>query len=184
MCTAFVEGPRGESVSGALVNVSDSSNQITQLAYDYNSGSYSGRIEENTGTYIFGIRSLLLDEPRRIAVPYTAITRSPSVMVLQDSEGNSALNGEYLNAGLPIQAAWSSSGSGIVYQISVRTPLRTFYAVSTNAETITIPGNAIPQGTFTLGISAQKIYGDPSFETSDYYSLSNSATVGMSFNVN
>jgi len=183
-CTAIIEGPNGNSVSGALVNVFDSLNQVTQLVYDSNSCSYSARIDENTDTYTFEIRSVLLDEPRHIIVPYTAITKSPNVTVFQDSAGSSVLNGEDLAIGLPIQIAWASSGTGITYQLSVRTALRSYYTVSTNAETITIPGNVIPQGIFTLNISAQRIYGDPTYKTSNYYSLSNSSNIGMSFSVN
>jgi hypothetical protein len=182
-CSVFFEGPDGNSVSGALINVSDSSNQVISLIYNYNSCYYEIIIEENTDTYLFEINSILLNEPCQIAVPYTTITKNPDVTFFQDSEGNSVLNGQYLKAALPVQISWLSSGENILYQITIKTAFRTIYAVTTNAENITIPDNKISQGLYTLNISAQKIYGDPAYKTYNYYSLSTSSIIGISFNV-
>ena len=183
-CSAFIEGPSGDNVSGALINVTDSYKQVSQLLYDTGSSSYSARIEENTDTYNFEITSVLLHGTKHIHVPYTMILKSPGVTVFQDSNGNSVLSGQNLDRGLPVQIAWSNCGADVSYQLAVKTALRTVYAVTTNAETIIIPENLLPMGTYTLTISAQKIHGDPLFKTADYYSLSNSTTVGLGFYVN
>jgi hypothetical protein len=41
-CTVYVEGPTGNSVSGALVTVHDETNKVTMLSYDSGLCTYSG----------------------------------------------------------------------------------------------------------------------------------------------
>jgi hypothetical protein len=180
------EGPTGNSVSGALVTVHDETNKVTMLSYDSGSCTYSGDMEEPgvDMTYTVEVTTLLLDTPVIQKIPYSALSKKPDITVFQDALGNSVLKGQGLSGGAPLQIAWVSCGTGIVYQLAVKAALKTVYAASTSAETIIISSGAIPPGVYTLKISAQKIYGDPYFKKADYCSMSSAKSIGLSFNVN
>ena len=185
-CTVYLEGSTGDSVSGALVILRDEANRATMLSYDSKTCAYGASVEEPAAdtTYTIEITSMLLDYPLVQKIPYSAITKKPNITVFQDAAGNSVLNGKELSKTAPLQIAWASCGTGIVYQLSVKTALKTIYAVSSNAETVTIPADTIPAGSYTLEILAQKIYGDPYFKYADYCSMSSSKSSALSFNVN
>ena len=65
-CLVFIEGPDGNTVTGALVNVSNSLNQVTQLTYDIGRNAYTARIEVENDTFTFQIASILLNKPLEI----------------------------------------------------------------------------------------------------------------------
>jgi hypothetical protein len=180
-----VEGPDGNSVSGALVTVSDETNKATILTYDSNACAYGADMEEPEAdmTYTVELVTMLLDSPITREIPYSGLSKKPDVTVFQDASGNSVLNGQGLSGNAHFQIAWASCGTGVVYQLAVKAALKTVYATSTNAETVTIPAGDIPTGIYTLEISAQRIYGDPYFKEADYCSLSSSKSMGLSFHV-
>jgi hypothetical protein len=172
--TVFVEGPDGNSLSGAVVVVKDSRNSLLQLIYESSSGSYTGMLEELPGETVYTVEaaSILSSNIISLGVPYSCLTAAPNVTVFQDSEGNSVLSGQSLSSGLPVQIGWSDCGEGAVYQITIRTALKTVYAVSSNACTITVPARTIPAGAYLLEVSAQKIHGDLYYRSAPYYSAS------------
>jgi hypothetical protein len=184
-CAVWVEGPAGDSLTGAVVTVRNGANQVTLLAYDAAQCAYTATVEETArdAAYTFEVSSILLDTPMTLKVPYTALTQKPGVTVFQDVSGASVLNGQGLGAGQPVQIAWTSCGEGAAYQVTVKTALTAVYSVSTNAKTVTLPAGAIPAGNYTLEIIAQKIYGDPYFKEAVYYSLSATKSAALSFHV-
>jgi hypothetical protein len=185
-CTVYIEGPTGNSVSGALVTVHDETNKVNMLSYDSNSCTYTGDMEEPEADTIYTVEvtTVLLGAPVIQTIPYTGLSKKPDITVFQDALGNSVLSGNGLSGSAPLQIAWMSCGVGVVYQLAVKAALKTVYAVSTNAETVTIRADIIPSGAYTLEISAQKIYGDPYFKKADYCSMSSAKSMGLSFNVN
>jgi hypothetical protein len=184
-CTVNVEGPSGNSISGAVVTVCDTANHITILQYDSTTCVYSETIEESDDTiYRFEANSILRNDIFVIEVPYTKISSKPQIIVFQDEIGNSVLNGQSLADNKSIQIAWSSSGEKINYQITIKTALKTIYSVSTNAENLFIPASIISKGIYTVEIFAQKIYGDPYFKESNFCSISSLKSAGLTFNVN
>ena len=172
--SVFVEGPGGNSLSGALVTVQDSRSRILQLNYDSVACSYNGLTEELPGSTNYTVEVATVLSPKNITltVPYSKIEQAPDVIIFQDSSGNSALQGQAMNGSQPIQIGWSLSTDAAVYEVVIRTALRTVYAVSTNANTITVPANTIPEGSYLLEISAQRIHGDIYFRTSPFCSVS------------
>jgi hypothetical protein len=156
------------------------------LSYDSNTCTYGTAVEEQGGEtmYTIEVATILLDNPIVQKVPYSELSRRPDITVFQDAAGHSVLNGQAISKETPLQIAWTSCGTGIVYQLTVKTTIKTIYAISSNAETVTIPADIIPSGLYTLEILAQKIYGDPYFKEADYCSTSSSKSMGISFNVN
>jgi hypothetical protein len=182
----FIEGPDGNAVSGAVVIVRDGRNAITHLEYNSSAQSYNGVLEEplDNSIYVVEVSTVLSESIITLTVPYSRVTNAPNVTVFQDSSGSSVLNGQPLAASMPIQIGWADSGDGIVYQLTIRTALRTVYAVSTEARTVTIPANTVPSGVYLLEITAQKIHGDLHFRSAPYYSVSFITAPMVSFNVN
>lgn len=184
-CVVYVEGPDGNSLSGAVVTVRNETNRVTLLPYDMNSGSYTAAIEETDKDTVYNIEavSILRDNPVSLQVPYSPLFQKPDVTVFQDSRGESVLSGQNIAGDVPVQIAWSSCGEEITYNVTVKTAVKTFYSVSTGAQTVTIPAAALSTGTYVLEITAQKIHGDPYFRDSLYYSLSTTKSAGLSFYV-
>ena len=172
--TVFVEGPDGNSLSGAVVTVKDSRNALLQLNYDSVACSYNGVTEELPGesSYHVEVGTILYPEKISLTVPYSRLSVAPNITVFQDAAGNSVLHGQTLKSSQPVQIAWAGNGEAAVYQATIRTALRTVYSVSTNANTVTVPAGAVPPGAYILELSAQKIQGDAFFNSSSYYSLS------------
>jgi hypothetical protein len=184
-CSVVVEGPGGDSLSGAVVSVMDVGNKISSLTYDPSVCAYQVVLEEQAGTtYTFEINTILSETSITIDVPYTAVLTKPNITIFQDEEGDSVLNGQSLKNNLASQIAWSSCGDGVIYQISIKTALTIVYMVSTNANTYTFPAGSIPAGNYAVEVMAQKIYGDPLYKTKNYYSVSTTAGMVLSFNVN
>lgn len=184
--SVFVEGPDGNSLSGATVTVKDKRNALLQLNYDSVACSYNGILEELSGesSYYVEVATILSPERLSLSVPYSRISDAPNITVFQDAAGNSVLHGQSLVSTQPVQIGWEGSGEGVVYQAAIKTALKTVYSVSTNANTVTIPAGAIPSGSYLLELSAQKIHGDAFFRSSPYYSLSFINAAPVSCNVN
>jgi hypothetical protein len=180
-----VEGPDGNALSGAIVNIRDNRNIITPLNYETAACAYTGTMEEYEGStaYSIEVSSVTLSTPLKITVPYTAITETPNVTVFQDACGNSVLNGQSLLASQPIQIGWTSCGGDTTCQITIKTAIKRFYSVSTTASVITIPANTLPPGSYFLETTVQKIHGDIYFNTAPYYSMSAAASPLVACNV-
>jgi hypothetical protein len=172
--TVFVEGPDGNSLSGAMVTVKDTRNALLQLNYDSVACSYNGITEELPGESSYDVEVATIISPRKInlTVPYSRISVAPNITVFQDAEGQSVLHGQNIKSNQPVQIGWAGSGEAAVYQVTIKTALRTVYSVSTNANTVMVPAGVVPPGSYVLELSAQKIQGDAFFNSSSYYSLS------------
>ena len=172
--SVFVEGPGGNSLSGALVTVKDSRSNVLQLNYDSSACSYNGLTEELPGltNYTVEVATIISKESIMLTVPYSRIEEAPEVIVFQDAAGNSALHGQAIKSDQPVQIGWAGSAEAASYEVTIRTALKTVYAVSTNANTITVPAYTIPEGSYLLEVSAQKIHGDIFFKSSPFCSVS------------
>lgn len=181
----YVEGADGNALTGAVVLVSDSQNKVTNLEFDSDKYCYTGSAPVlSDGMFIFKVNSLAVADMEEFTVPHTILSIKPVVSTFQDADGNSVLSGQALSSSKEIQVAWNSVGSDIVYQVTVKTALRTLYSVSTNACNISIPASSITAGTnYMFEIIAQKIYGDPYFQNANYYSVSIIRSAMVSFDV-
>jgi hypothetical protein len=183
--TAFLEGPDGNALTGAVVLVREPSNRIIPLRFDAESCSYTASAEALSGavTYVFEAQTILSDKLLCLNVPYTGLTQKPAVTVFRDDTGNSVLSGQNLDSTEPIQIAWTLTGEDAAYIISIKAALQTVYTVSTAAGTVIIPQGSFSPGTYTLEIIAQKIFGDPYFREYSYYSISSINSVALNFDV-
>ena len=180
-----VEGPDGNALSGAIVNIRDNRNIITPLNYETAACAYSGTMEEYEGSTVYTIEvsSVTLSKPLKITAPYTALSETPKVTVFQDAGGNSVLNGQSLLSGQPVQIGWTFRRDDTTCQITIKTALKKIYSVTTNAAVITIPANTLPPGSCFLEINVQKIHGDMYFNTAPYYSISTATAPLVACNV-
>jgi len=182
----YVEGPDGNAVSAAVVTVKNNLNMVTQFDYNSSTYSYNANLEEplDSSNYIVEVSTVLSGDIISLIVPYSKLTNMPNVTVFQDAAGNSALHGQSLTSTQPIQIGWAESGEGVVYRVTLKTMLRTVYAVSTEARTVTLSPNTLPSGSYLLEISAQKTHGDIYFRSAPYSSVSFLSAPMVSCNVN
>lgn len=181
----YVEGSDGNALTGSVVLVSDSISRVTNLEFDPDTYCYTGSANISPdGMFNIRVDSNAVDGAQTITVPHTVLSLKPVVTTFQDADGNSVLSGQSLISASPIQIAWKSAGTGVVYQVTIKTALSTVYAVSTGACNISIGASKIPAGTdYYLDIVAQKIYGDLYFITDNYYSVSVIRSASVYFDV-
>jgi hypothetical protein len=71
-CVVYVEGPNGDSASGALVTIEDETNRVTMLTYDSVHCNYSAAVEEpeEFTMYAVEVTTILSDIPLIKGIPY------------------------------------------------------------------------------------------------------------------
>lgn len=176
----------GDVVTGALVLVTDSTNSVTTLDFDYQKQNYSGVLENslNSDEYKVIIKSQICDD-KIINVNHVKLQIKPSLTIFEDSSGNSVLKGKDLDCDLPIQIAWSSLGTNVVYRVEIQNGMNTVFSKSTQATTMVIPENILEEkSSYYLTITAHQSYGDIYFQKDEYYSSSSIKSSGFSFYAN
>ena len=177
-----VENESGDCLTGAVVLATDSSNDVTILDYDSDLCCYSATVdglEENT--YTIQVDSVSIGEIITLKIPHTRLLNKPVLVSLTDSKGNSVLSGATLSMDSSFYAAWDSCGENVVYKIAIKSPLETVWSSSSSSTNIEIPPNILKTGIYYFYITAQKIYGDPYFSSSNYYSVSSIQSSGIQF---
>jgi hypothetical protein len=185
LITVYLEGPDGNLVSGAIVMVSDTQNAALKINFDDSTSAYKGNYPIPTdGIINITVRSVLLDNPVNLTIEHKPIYIKPSVQIFEDSLGNSVLNGQPIKRSSPLQIAWNSCGSGVIYQVLVKTAFQILFSAATNGLSFEIPAESIASGNgYVVQIIAQNIAGDPFFQNDNYYSSSIMAGNNLSFNV-
>lgn len=184
----YIEGLDGNIVTGAVVSVKDSANSITILNYNFQQGCYYGLVNKASGgEYTFTVNSRLFKTPKEYIVPHLYLENTIDIKKIEmlNQIGESYQNYDTFNTSLPIRITWPSSVENCTYKITIKTPAKVLYEVSTNNKTIEIPANTIPAGTnyVYLQIQQQKLYGDILFQNANYYSVSVYSTGSINFNV-
>jgi hypothetical protein len=179
----YPENSQGNIVSGAVVTVTDASNVIHLLDFSSSNQFYTKTIEGITNSeYTIQVSSNCITNRHTMIIPHTLLTEKPAVSVLNDSDSNSALSGKELQSNQEIQLAWNNLGVDLVYNVSIKSTLKTVFSKSTQVPFIMIPADSLEKNSnYTLYINAQKIYGDPYFINADYYSVSSITSSGLSF---
>lgn len=182
--TVYPENSSGNIINGAIIIVRDETNIVTHLTFDNSSQSYIGSVPNNENSemkFFVEVDSILSNEIITIEIPHLKLTSKPILTDFSDSEGNSVLSAETLNSDKDILIAWESLGENIVYTVSINTSANTIWTKSTNANSVSIPAKTLNNGIYFLKISAQKIYGDPLFRDTNYYSVSEISGSNFSF---
>lgn len=174
----YIEGPDGRIVDAALVQLSESSGTCELLPFDATACLYeTSRTIPADGLFFVSVRSVLMEQTYERTISHLPVGTNPVVTVFADAQGNSVLNGEVLDRTSGLQIAWESLGDDIVYSLTIRTATSVYHAVNTRALTVLIPEYIVPAaGTCYLSLSAQRIDGDPLFETADYHSVASSGS--------
>lgn len=175
----------GNIVTGAVVLVYNSANEVTELPFDNDSQCYTETLSDTltNDTYTVVVDSSLCDE-MTMTVPHVQLQEKPVVSVFEDSDGNSVLEGTDVDSTLPLQIAWNSLGDDVVYKVTVQSSLSTVFIKSTQTANVVVPASTLEEGgSYYLSITAQYIQGDPYFKTESYYSASSIKSAGVSFNV-
>lgn len=180
-----LEGPHGEAVSGALVLAESPDHQIQILEFSWAKGWYYGEFPQAmSGDYLISVKSRLLKQDWRAAIPHKVLTASPKVTSLMDASGHSALSGESLTAGQATALAWAAVPGAGVYQVILR---KAGVVVSMSADYGTsklLPASALATaGNYSLTLNAQFQAGDPLFRADSFSSASSALGPTVYFTV-
>jgi hypothetical protein len=182
-----LEGLEGNLITGAVVLVHNNANGVLKCNYDGLSGSYTGEYPiPADGILNFSIKSALSSKTITYSVTHNQIISKPSVSVLEDSSGYSVLLGQALDFRQDVHIGWDTCGEDMLYQVTIKSAVKTFYEGSTNGLTLIIPGGTVNLSTgqiYYIQITAQCISGDPFFRSANYYSASIATGESLSFNV-
>lgn len=181
--TVFVwpENKEGNIVTGAVVTVTDSSNQVWHCEFNNSKQVYSTEIESSSESFKIRVVSNLLDEPFEKIYPHKIFSEKPVLKSFTDESGNNVLSGKSLSPGEKILIAWNDLGTDIVYQVQVRSAASVKWSSSCSLPSIEVPADVLTEGTYYLQIIAQWISGDAVYEKEDYYSLSAVTSSSLSF---
>lgn len=180
-----VEGPDGNALTGALVQIKDSSNCVNNLGFNSESYVYKGNAAIlPDGVFRISITSILMSSVYSRDILHTPIVEKPQIIEFRDVSGSSVLSGGTMHNNEVIQISWNSMANDIQYIVSCRTPTSVCYTLTTNTSTMQIPANTFTPGrNFYLEIKAQRILGDPMFQKADYCSVANSGVTNVNFTV-
>lgn len=179
----YIEGVDGNSLTGAFVAVSTDSLSYTYMKYSPEECCYKGSMQGTScNKYYFIVDSILFQNRVTFSIQHEQLTDKPVVSVLSDAAGNSGLNGEELNADLPIQICWTQPSSNCTYIVSIRTATETVYSVSTQNSTVYLPPETLSNGlNYYVKIQAQKSYGDILYNKENYYSVNVLDSINLGF---
>ncbi|MDR1239696.1 MAG: hypothetical protein LBK27_06255 [Treponema sp.] len=185
--TVEIEDNSGRLINGAVVLLYNTANSVKRLEYDNSTGYFRGNypIPED-GKLFFSIKSKMAGETLTYQINHRQIFSKPSITILEDSEGNSAMHGLQIDPRLNIQIAWTSSGEDIIYQVLVKDVVNLLYETSTESLNVFIPSGTLrvqTGTTYNVQIIAQRIYGDPFLIRENYYSASLLSGTRVNFSV-
>jgi len=179
----YPENKYGMIANGASVGVIDSNNTFTSLPFNSTSQCFTDTVDSTSSEFTIKVKSALSDEIVSVTVPHKKLEEKPVVTSFSDLSGNDMLAADKINSTEDVVLAWEDMGENVTYIITVMTSAVTVFVKSTNALTIEIPaGTLSPSTMYYLKITAQRIVGDPIFETADYYSVSEYVGSSISFN--
>lgn len=182
--SVWPENMNGDISTGAVVSVTDPSNQVWLCEFNNQKQAYVKDIESSFESFKVNVKSELLESPFEKTYAHKAITEKPVVKVFSDESGNSVISGNALNGNEELLVAWDSLGEGVVYNVQIRSALSVKWKKSCSTSSISVPSDTLSAGTYYIQVTAQWISGDPYFKNDDYYSQSTSASSSLSFFIN
>lgn len=181
----YLEGPDGNAITGALVLAMTSDNIVTKL--DFDTVSYCYRTKtlplSETQEYRFTVQSNVKRSAVSYTIPHRFLSTIPIVTLFEDSAGHSVLSGASLDPTSTTLIAWQPATDDCVYQVSIKDAFQTVYSTSTLGTSVQIPPGTFTRGIYYLEVIAQSLFGDPTFQTKDYYSTSTCPSSKVRFNV-
>ena len=180
--SVYPENEFGQIINGAVVFVKDSSNCITFLSYNSKTCCYEGEIIPYDDSYIVTVNSNAFSEIKKITIKHSVLKEKPFITFFSDSSGNSVLKGNSLDPTKEIQLCWKDLGENIIYTVSINSSTQIYFQQSLYENNIIIPPGTIPESDkLFIVISAQQLFGDCTFQTCHYYSISSSKISSVMF---
>lgn len=181
----YLEGADGNMLTGAAITVTDYQNRYEMLPFVQDDYCYVGTFPvPSDGVLDFFIDSNGIDESLSYSVPHRTLSEAPTITVFQDSSGDSVLSGESLDSALTIQIGWEKPDVNAVCIVNVRDQFGSVFSLSTKATSCLIPAGTLTAGkSYGLIVSAQLLYGDPTFKSYAYYSVSSVTGPRLGFTI-
>jgi hypothetical protein len=182
-----LEGSDGQSLSGALVRVTDPGGGILTLPFDTRVNSYSLTTPSLEGTYSITTDSLRLGKSS-FTIPVRSLTPAPEIVSITDGEGSSAQDFKKLKTSTPIRATWvATKGSDVSYLVEVRQSGKSIFNKTVDANSAVIPAGTIPLGvdgnSATVQVTAGTSSGDPMLVANNFFSTASLPGSSFSFQV-
>lgn len=177
-----LEGSDGQSLSGALVKLTDPAGAVSLVGFDSRKNAYVLAAPALNGEYTVQADSVRMGQ-QSLRFPVKVFAAEPDLLSVQDGRGNKAEEFKKLEAGSPIRIEWKTVEEAQRYLVELR------QAGKVLASSVVAEGNSllIPANTFqavqtgspaTLQVTASTQSGDLSFSTGY---LSNTSTQGASY---
>lgn len=178
----WVEGPNGMILTGSLVIMLTPDDERLILNYDNSQGMYRSTLAvPRTGDYTVIVRSITAESEYTLVVPHASLSDRPSVQVLRDSAGNSAMTGSELDSSSTIDFAWKTVTNADRYQLRISQSGSVIYIGNTEDSLYSIDAGILDAGVFQVQIIAQSVVGNAFFDEVNYSSISESRSPALVF---
>ncbi len=186
MLKVTLEGGDGQSLSGAIVGLTDPGGAWQDLVFDSSKSAYIFKAEALAGEYKLETDSLLAG-PKSLAFPVKLLSPSPTINVVQDGTGNDANSFQKLKASSPIRVEWQVAQGATAYLLEARQAGVTVLSQVVDKNSFVLPENTFKGSTdgspATLAITATTRMGDAKFRGANYFSSSSIAGQSFTFQV-
>ena len=164
--TVVLEGDRGQSLSGALVQVKDPAGALHLMSYDSRTSAFEHRSQAIHGVYEVIVDSVVLS--RRIQnLPVTILAPQPDILSVSDGLGHRAEDFEKLEVSSPIHVEWQATEGAGHYLLELSQTNTPLLSITTTNTHYTIPANtlsATQTGSYaSLQVTANHQIGDVNF---------------------
>ncbi len=123
-----------------------------------------------SGLYSVSVESIMGNA--ELSIPVIVLTETPDVIVIQDSSGVVAGQGNRVSSSRDISIAWREVTGSSVYICTVRASRGIVFSQSTIETSIRIPAATLsPAETCNVLVEAQYIAGDPYLRKENYYAF-------------
>jgi hypothetical protein len=177
-----LEGSDGQSLSGALVKLTDPAGAVSLVGYDSRKNAYTLSAPALNGEYTVQADSVRMGQ-HSLRFPVKVFAAEPDLISVQDGQGNKAEEFKKLEAGSPIRIEWKAVEEAQRYLVELRQAGKVLASsVVKEGNSLVIPANtfqAVQTGSpATLQVTASTQSGDLGF-SAGY--LSNTSTQGASY---
>ncbi|QEN04432.1 hypothetical protein EW093_06880 [Thiospirochaeta perfilievii] len=181
----YLEGVNGQAINGALVYILTPYNQMNLLDFDYDIGCYTAFLGSPiTGTYSIAVESRAYKDLTR-EIDFVNLGEDLDFILIQDDSGHDALYGQDISLNGKLSITWDILNNISLYQVKVTKPDGTVYEVSTIENSVLLDNSVLDvKGNYSIQLLAQYIYGDPLFQSFDYYAVNELYSSRFYFEVN
>jgi hypothetical protein len=173
--SATLEGPDGQSLSGALATLEEPSGTVVMVPFNANKNAYVVSLSAQAGEYKLQTDSTRMGKSL-MAFPVKLFANPPDITSIQDGIGAKAEEFKKLSAATPIRLEWKTVEGAQRYLVELRQGGRTIKSLTVSENSWVVPANVF-QGNLTgtpatVQITANAFSGDLSFSRSFFSNTS------------